>query len=183
MWFAGAAARRLRCAPGRFVLIGLVVGRNGTLVVMAAVFALSFIWIQLIAQRHGLVVCLLGARTRPGQVAQRRLRVSVIVYLIATGCPMPIGETSTSYRKGVKWNPADHWCVAGELLPAETGRIKPGRSRESSSSSPADTADGSLAVTESSSLKWLGHGFGHGTRWNRCEQAGRGETAWTAERR
>jgi hypothetical protein len=25
--------------------------------------------------------------------------------------------------------------------------------------------------------------FGHGTRWNRCEQAGRGETAWTAERR
>ena len=32
MWFAGAAARRLRCAPGRIVLIGLVVGRNGTLV-------------------------------------------------------------------------------------------------------------------------------------------------------
>jgi hypothetical protein len=28
----GAAARRLRCAPGRIVLIGLVVGRNGTLV-------------------------------------------------------------------------------------------------------------------------------------------------------
>ena len=28
-----------------------------------------------------------------------------------------------------------------------------------------------------------GHGFGHGTRWNRCEQARRGETAWTAERR
>ena len=51
------------------MLIGLVVGRNGTLVVMAAVFALSFIWIQLIAQRHGLVVCLLRARTRPGQVA------------------------------------------------------------------------------------------------------------------
>ena len=32
VWFAGAAARRLRRAPGRFVLIGLVVGRNGTLV-------------------------------------------------------------------------------------------------------------------------------------------------------
>jgi hypothetical protein len=28
-----------------------------------------------------------------------------------------------------------------------------------------------------------GHGFGHKTRWNRCEQARRGETAWTAERR
>ena len=70
--------RRSRCAPGRFVLIGLVVGRNGTLVVMAAVFALSFIWIQLIAQRHGLVICLLRARTRPGQVAQRRMSVSVI---------------------------------------------------------------------------------------------------------
>jgi integrase len=25
--------------------------------------------------------------------------------------------------------------------------------------------------------------IGHGTRWNRCEQAGRGEIAWTAERR
>lgn len=24
-----------------------------------------------------------------------------------------------SYRAGVKWDPADHWCVAGELLPAE----------------------------------------------------------------
>jgi hypothetical protein len=23
------------------------------------------------------------------------------------------------YRDGVKWDPADHWCVAGELLPAE----------------------------------------------------------------
>ena len=23
------------------------------------------------------------------------------------------------YRKGVKWDPADHLCVAGELLPAE----------------------------------------------------------------
>ena len=31
--------------------------------VMAVVFALSFIWIQLIAQGHGLVVCLLGAST------------------------------------------------------------------------------------------------------------------------
>src|SRR5262245_38584209 len=40
--------RRSRCAPGRFVLIGLaVVGRDGTLVVLAAVLALSFIWIQL----------------------------------------------------------------------------------------------------------------------------------------
>ena len=28
-----------------------------------------------------------------------------------------------------------------------------------------------------------GHGFGHGTRWNRRELAGRGETAGTAERR
>jgi hypothetical protein len=46
---------------------------------MAAVCALSFIWIQLIAQRHGLVVGLLRARTRPGQVARRRLRVSVMV--------------------------------------------------------------------------------------------------------
>ena len=52
VWFTGAAARRSRCAPGRFVLIGLV-DRDGTLVVMAAVCALSFIWIQLIAQRHG----------------------------------------------------------------------------------------------------------------------------------
>jgi hypothetical protein len=68
----------MRARP--FVVIGLaVVGRNGTLVVMAAVCALSFIWIQLIAQRHGLVVCLLRARTGPGQVAQRRMRVSVMV--------------------------------------------------------------------------------------------------------
>ena len=45
--------RRSRCAPGRFVLIGLVVGRNGTLVVMVAVFALSFIYasVVLISQR------------------------------------------------------------------------------------------------------------------------------------
>jgi hypothetical protein len=28
-----------------------------------------------------------------------------------------------------------------------------------------------------------GHGFGHRTRWNRCEQARRSETCWTAERR
>jgi hypothetical protein len=74
----GAAARRSRCAPGRFVLIGLV-DRDGTLVVMAAICAVSFIWIQLMAQRHGLVVGLLRARTRPGQVAQRRMRVSVMV--------------------------------------------------------------------------------------------------------
>ena len=50
----GAAARRLRCAPGCFVSIGLaVVGRNGTLVVMVAVFALSFIYasVVLISQR------------------------------------------------------------------------------------------------------------------------------------
>ena len=68
VWITGTAARRSRCAPGRFVVIGLaVVGRNGTLVVMAAVCALSFIWIQLIAQRHGLVVCLLRARTGPGR--------------------------------------------------------------------------------------------------------------------
>jgi hypothetical protein len=32
-------------------------------------------------------------------------------------------------------------------------------------------------------LRWVGHGFGHTTRWNRSEQAGRSETAWTAERR
>ncbi|BBZ13592.1 hypothetical protein [Mycobacterium branderi] len=25
------------------------------------------------------------------------------------------------YRGGVKWDPADHWCVAGELLPADPG--------------------------------------------------------------
>jgi hypothetical protein len=60
------------------VLIGLV-DRGGTLVVMAAICAVSFIWIQLMAQRHGLVVGLLRARTRPGQVAQRRMRVSVMV--------------------------------------------------------------------------------------------------------
>jgi hypothetical protein len=46
---------------------------------MAADGALSFIGIQLIAQRDGLVVCLLRARTRPGQVARRRTRVSVMV--------------------------------------------------------------------------------------------------------
>ena len=74
----GGCGAPARCTPGRFVLIGWW-WRNGTLVVMAAVFALSFIWIQLIAQRHGLVVCLLRARMRPGQVAQRRMRVSVIV--------------------------------------------------------------------------------------------------------
>ena len=46
---------------------------------MSAVCALPFIWIQLIAQHPGLVVYLLRARTRPGQVAQRRMRVSVMV--------------------------------------------------------------------------------------------------------
>ncbi|WP_165762784.1 hypothetical protein [Mycolicibacterium iranicum] len=25
----------------------------------------------------------------------------------------------SAYRSGVKWNPADHWCIAGELLPVE----------------------------------------------------------------
>ena len=51
VWFTGAAACRSRCAPVRFVLIGLaVVARNDMLVVMEGGFALSFIWIQLIAQ-------------------------------------------------------------------------------------------------------------------------------------
>ena len=99
--------RRSRCAPGRFVLIGLVVGRNGTLVVMATVFALSFIWIQLIAQRHGLVVCLLRARTRPGQVAQRRMRVSVIVLVFEVAAsPVLAGGWSGGCGSGAP-------CVAG----------------------------------------------------------------------
>ena len=74
----GAAARRSRCAPSCFVLIGLVVtqrharGDGGG-------FALCFIWIQLISQRHGLVVCLLRATYSAGHVAQRRMRVSVMV--------------------------------------------------------------------------------------------------------
>jgi hypothetical protein len=44
------------------------------------------------------------------------------------------------YRAGVKWDPADHLCVAGELLPAEP--VDDGwRSRVRYSSSPANTAD------------------------------------------
>ena len=38
----GAAARRSRCAPGRFVLIGVVVGRNGKLVGDGAGFCVVF---------------------------------------------------------------------------------------------------------------------------------------------
>src|SRR5262245_50732135 len=49
---------------------------------MAALCALSFIWTQFIGQRCRLVVCLLRARTRPGLVAQRRPRVSVMVRLV-----------------------------------------------------------------------------------------------------
>ena len=99
--------RRSRCAPGRFVLIGLVVGRNGTLVVMAAVFALSFIWIQLIAQRHGLAVCLLRAGNQPGQAAQRRMRVSgmVLVFEVASS-PVLAGGWSSGCGSGAP-------CVAG----------------------------------------------------------------------
>jgi len=81
------------------VLIGVVVAQRAP-VVMAAVCALSFIWIQLIPQRNGLVVGLLRARTRPGQVARRRLRVSVMVLVfdvpssavLAGGCSSGCGS-------------------------------------------------------------------------------------------
>ena len=46
------------------------------------------------------------------------------------------------YQAGVKWDPSDHLCVAGELLAAEPNRpTNAGRSRVRSSNSPADTAD------------------------------------------
>lgn len=31
----------------------------------------------------------------------------------------PVPQLIRVYRSGVKWDPADHWCVAGELLAAE----------------------------------------------------------------
>ena len=79
VWYKAAAARRSWCAPSCFVLIGLVVVAQRHARGDGGGFALSFIWIQLIAQRHGLVICLLRARTRPEQVAQHRMRVSVMV--------------------------------------------------------------------------------------------------------
>ena len=42
------------------------------------------------------------------------------------------------YRAGVKWDPSDHLCVAGELLPRNRS-MNAGPSRERSSSSPAKT--------------------------------------------
>jgi hypothetical protein len=90
------------------VVIGLaVVGRDDTLVVTAAVCALSFIWIQLIAQRHGLVVCLRRARTRPEQVAQHRMRVSVIVLVVeVASSPVLAAGWSSGCGSGAS-------CVAG----------------------------------------------------------------------
>ena len=105
VWFTGAAARRSRCAPGRFVLIGLV-DRDGTLVVMAAICAVSFIWIQLMAQRHGLVVGLLRARTRPGQVAQRRACVGDGAVVEVASSPVPAAGWSSGCGSGAA-------CVAG----------------------------------------------------------------------
>jgi hypothetical protein len=64
-----------------------------------------------------------------------------------------------------------------------TGR--PGVRRRASSASGC-TTPGTPAARSwpwSTTCRWGGHGFGHGTRWNRCEQAGWGEIAWTAERR
>ena len=81
-----------------------VVDRDGTLVVMAAVCALSFIGIQLIAPRHGLVVCLLRARTRPGQVAQRRMRVSVMVLVVEVASSAVLaGGWSSGWGSGAAW--------------------------------------------------------------------------------
>jgi hypothetical protein len=85
------------------VLIGLV-DRDGTLVVMAAICAVSFIWIQLMAQRHGLVVGLLRARTRPGQVAQRRMRVSVMVLVVEVASSAVLaGGWSSGCGSGAAW--------------------------------------------------------------------------------
>ena len=107
VWFKGGccAPVTVRARPFRVDRVGG--GRNGTLVVMAAVFALSFIWIQLIAQRHGLVVCLLRARTQPGQAAQRRMRVSgmVLVFEVASS-PVLTGGWSSGCGSGAS-------CVAG----------------------------------------------------------------------
>jgi hypothetical protein len=77
---------------------------------MAAVFALSFIWIQLIAQRHGLVICLLRARTRPEQVAQHRMRVSVMVLVFeVASSPVLAGGWSSGCGSGAP-------CVAGQRI-------------------------------------------------------------------
>jgi hypothetical protein len=89
------------------VLIGLVVvqrhargdGRG---------LCLSFIWIRLIAQRNGLVICLLRARTRPGQAARRRIRVSVMVLVVEVA-------SSPACRRLVQWLRFRR-CVRSRLL-------------------------------------------------------------------
>jgi len=107
VWYKAAAARRSWCAPSCFVLIGLVVVAQRHARGDGGGFALSFIWIQLIAQRHGLVICLLRARTRPGQVAQRRMRVSVIVLVfVVASSPLLAGGWSSGCGSGAP-------CVAG----------------------------------------------------------------------
>jgi len=86
------------------VLIGLVVAQRHARGDGGG-FALSFIWIQLIAQRHGLVICLLRARTRPGQVAQRRMRVSVIVLVfVVASSPLLAGRLAQwlRFRRSVR---------------------------------------------------------------------------------
>ena len=102
---------------------------------MAAVFALSFIWIQLIAQRHGLVICLLRARTRPGQVAQRRMRVSVIVLVfVVASSPLLAGRLVQwlRFRRSVRSRATDRRRKPRSVpfrhfSPTCTGRVCPSR--------------------------------------------------------
>jgi hypothetical protein len=92
------------------VLIGLVVVAQRHARGDGGGFALSFIWIQLIAQRHGLVICLLRARTRPEQVAQHRMRVSVMVLVFeVASSPVLAGGWSSGCGSGAP-------CVAGQRI-------------------------------------------------------------------
>ena len=64
-----------------------------------------------------------------------------------------------------------------------TGRPRLRRRASSASGYTTPGTPAARSCTWSTTCRWGGHRFGHGTRWNRCEQAGRGEIAWTAERR
>lgn len=53
-----------------------------------------------------------AASADPAEIEERLLDQSRAVLGV-------VPQLVDSYRGGFKWDPADHWCVAGELLPAE----------------------------------------------------------------
>jgi len=92
-------------------------------------------------------------------------------------------------RRGPPASAAASWSStlwAGATTPTRgrtTGRPRVRRRAASASGYTTPATPAARWCIWSTTCRWGGHGFGHGTRWNPCEQAARGERARTAERR